>query len=167
MSWLFFTPSAPPHRPEDWPLVLSEPGIFLQIRHLSCRVSSRAARRPRDQGGAAGAARGPGGLAAEASLVGARGRRPRNASYRKVGRGSGGRRPREEDKYIQTQRSGCLSQYQIFIPIGIIVAIIIRITNSMLRYSGYFFIAQNPVISTAETTIITMRINLTSKRPRP
>jgi hypothetical protein len=29
--------------------VLSEPGIFLQVRHLSCRVSSRAARRPREQ----------------------------------------------------------------------------------------------------------------------
>jgi hypothetical protein len=31
------------------PLVLSEPGIFVQILQLSCRVSSRAARRPRDQ----------------------------------------------------------------------------------------------------------------------
>jgi hypothetical protein len=67
----------------------------------------------------------------------------------------------EGDNFFQTQRSGCLSQYQIFIPIGIIVATIIRTTNGIVRYSGYFFIAQNPVISTAETTIVTMRINLT------
>ena len=54
----------------------------------------------------------------------------------------------------------CLCQNQIIIPIGTTVTTITEIRNGIVRCSGFCFICTNSITSVADTTIVTMRINL-------